>query len=287
LEVIITTQSYSLYRINTRSFLPFPRPQNHHVPRSPRIDIEHHCLQASDMSPTNKSGDKQTIYVYLESGEEKKMWTAPLGLVLRSSYLSDKYKTMLKSADQIYIDLPADSTIDGAETYISFVLASMYDLSHMPKIKSAEAIIQSYRNFACVYLLARPRQALFGDKETRNDVMKAMVELSQIECIEGYTKPPPAQVVTDLWMAVPEGHGMQTLLVDLWAHADHKRVCEEIKDFPSGKLPKQFTMKLLVALLQHVATSDSMKNALIKVLQAAQGTKDIPRTVKTADPYLE
>lgn len=233
---------------------------------------------------STSTGNTQTIQIFIDLGWQNgvKIWTVHPGLVLRSKYLRNLWDTRLKCGDIISLALPGRTDVENTDLYVGFVLKSIARASVKPAINSVEAILQSYEDLSRIYIFAKDDK--LGDKETRNDVIKAMVDLSKIVSKKGYSIPPPGKVVQKLYGATPQGHIVRKLLVDIWTYVDHELVDKNFAQFP-----KDFAVDLMVALLQQpaVATPTFMKQALLEALKNSGGTKNIPRIVETGDRYLE
>ncbi|KAL1602641.1 hypothetical protein SLS60_006058 [Paraconiothyrium brasiliense] len=232
--------------------------------------------------PGENTEDSHNVQIYIGWGDNHKKWKVSRELAFRSNRFRAQWQTMLKGAGIVHLEIPKEAGVEDTELYICFVQCRISNLSYKLSDNSAEATDRFYHDLARIYILSHSKK--LNDKETRNDVVKAMVWVSQQKCDKGYSKPPPGQVVRDLYNHTSEGHEMRVLLVDIWTHVNHDQVEKDFEHFP-----KAFVMDLITSILQQpaVATSAFLKQLLVQSLKTSGGTDKIPRIVEAADPYLE
>lgn len=207
-------------------------------------------------------------------------WDIPMSIVKRSGYLSKLYEAQHNSHGSMNIDMPVRAGADNVAFYFRFVLGSLSRLSHLPTNKSEEAIKQCYRDLARAYSFSITLK--MADRETRNDVVRSIVELSNLKSDKGSTLPPPGGVVNQLWQTGIKG--IQDLMVDLWVHVTQEQIEQELKAFPD-----QFSVDLLRKLLlqQNVGTRSFVHGGLKSAVKQAGGTYGLPRITKPANEYTE
>jgi hypothetical protein len=213
--------------------------------------------------------------VTLVVGREEKVFKVASNMVLRSEALRERLKTYLKP-DGISISIPQAEPY-GMQLYLDFMHCGPSKITLSKR--TPEEIRCRYKELAKIYTLVIPLR----DKDTKNDLLTAILGLAKVKATDGCTHPPDPTTVGMIYKNTKAPDPMRKMMVDLWIPIDKSLVQA------SSDLPDEFMRDLLREIAEpKVLDSKVLKNVLIAVM-GAEGVGNVRRRAldKWPDAYVE